>query len=1441
MLNTTNSNSEYLHNYIRRVAKQEQESVDTSNVYTGTIEATQSGIYTVTLNQSDNSSSVLAIPIVTGDIYDKNDYVYLLKANTTATVNYFIVGKVNAVQETFFNLTDLERFNPNESKVDLSFGSNDFISISGDANNIFNSINELGYFQLEVKITSKVEDDAKIIIYLNYTDKSHYGAKFVFSSYEFIGQPGGNNYTLVQKKIFHLPSNIDIENIRIEKVGDFSVAAMNIVAGSLLEVSAAYQNNIIVQNDKNYFEKDIEIEDDYTLPNTVTLTSKVYYNNKPLVGDALQYHWFLKDDEAINDESDDYLDIEGAGNGWRCLNNFQWVNTAETKQKIDANGNLVFDESGNAVYEFVQIRLWDNKNNFIVLNKTNEFVNFSNFVNKVKCIVKYFDNFIESDLIDIYNYDYEQFSATLTTNVDPVIIIDRDDEIQLECKITNNNSKSNLSDFIYKYEWHLGDTVLSNLKDSLVKIQDKASTTLKEEDIQDNIREMENDIEEYYCKVSIYHKNDVIDGEVIEGKQPISEEISNTIQVTSAAAATDIQEEVQYKYYIADNHSITFEENTQASEDTELSKWSGDWDIYDSNVDSPSWSEGSFDKVFNDLNLFSNKDTAKEYFVYYTKRTIVRQGLKILRKENGSFPQIARSVINVNGWKNHRVGDNINQLNTFNQLTKNGEEDGIYYAEIPELVKDSSTPIWGTTYYKRIATDSNIEYEPITLKETISFKETETYYVSNEDGSYSMIDKSVGYDFNTDYYKKINDTEYQKLIVNTQNFDIEVDWPDGEEGPFYENIDNKLFINATYIRSGTLEVNNKFYASIDQDDVRIAGFNVNDTTLESKNGIIGLNSDNSDLNNIAIWAGTKNGDKHPFQVTHEGKLNATDANIEGTIRATELYIGNSQTSLIQANSNILGFNSNDFYINSRNLRLNYDKETKEHSVGYFEIDTAPLQLIHQNTDSYSLTIDTENLKYNTEETGENNLEITGKITATDLTISREVAQDAGLITSPNLLSNSHIEYVGTGTRPEFVRTEHDLAPIFETYGYGEGEDKPWYTLSFDLMTPLAGFVMVYGQNGSGAKYLFSKYIEVLENNINKYNRYKVTFKPTEGDILEQYAYLAFYGEYGTGRIPHVKNIKLEIGDTGLLIPEWSPAPSDTIAFQTEFAVDTTKNLISLRSKTLKLQSNDLIIDTSALKFNTDGENKLEITGTIHATEGGTIGGFHIASNHLADGDLNEDGSTDDHLVILSPGLTTTSGDNEQTYVFWAGKQTIKKDDSSRPFWITNNGFLFASLGNIGGWNIDKTSFSNLTKTIGLSSSGEAAFWAGNADTAQAPFLVTQSGNLKATSAIFDDNISIVAERGNVAGTIDSVGISSTAIRIYQEPSSNSDIVWMTEITPVGIISGTKLKTNIENANSEWLTTLGETQNVTVVIKSSTFGEDSKVTLKFINGLFTGTG
>ena len=868
MLNTTNSNSEYLHNYIRKVAKQEQETVDTSSVYTGTIEAAQNGIYTIVLNQSDKSSSVLATPIVSGDIYDKDDSVYLLRANTTATVNYFIVGKVNAIQEAFFNLTELERFNPNESKVDLVFENSNVIDIKYNESNIFDSIRNLGYFQLEMKITSKVEDSDKIIIYLNYTNESQYEAKFVFSSYEFIGQPGGDNYTLIQKKIFHLPSNIDIENIRIEKVGGFSVGAMNIVAGSLLEVSAAYQNNIIVQNDRNYFEK--EIPNVSNPLNIITLTSKIYYNNKPLVGDALQYYWFLKDDSATDNESDDYLDIDGAGNGWRCLNTFTSAITADEQE----------------------IRLWDNKNNFIVLNKTNDFVNFSNFVNKVKCIVKYFDNFIESDLIDIYNYDYEQFSAILQSAVDNNILAYKDDKIILQCEVLNDNEKIDNSKYSIEYRWYIksrnaneSDLNITAKNEKNEDILTYSSLTIFDSAYTNTLQKGEYKLakgkteEEFYCVATIIPKGT---------KEGYHSEQTNIVKVSSKAAAADITQSIEYKYYISNEHNITFRQGIK-QEEGQLSEWNGDWAI---NITGAIWVGPvgvDYNTVFSSFDIFKLVGDDEEQFVYYTQRNVWRERGEVFKTENWSFPQIARSVINVNGWKNHRVGDNVNQLNTFNQLSDNGKEEGVYYADIAKITTDD-TPDWGTKYYERnVSPDGEISYTLISLEANIYFKKDQDYYIYNsEKEQYELVLSNTDYDKSTEYYEKINNNEYQKLIVNTQNFDItNVAWPSNKDGPFYTNIDNKLLINATYIRSGTLEVNNKFYASIDQDDVRIAGFNVNEATLESNNRTVGLNSDNSDSNNIAIWAGTG----YPFQVTHGGKLKATDAEIKGKITATELFIG----------------------------------------------------------------------------------------------------------------------------------------------------------------------------------------------------------------------------------------------------------------------------------------------------------------------------------------------------------------------------------------------------------------------------------------------------------------------------------------------------------------------------------------------------------------------
>ncbi|HEL1580673.1 TPA: hypothetical protein TXJ15_002034, partial [Streptococcus suis] len=83
---------------------------------------------------------------------------------------------------------------------------------------------------------------------------------------------------------------------------------------------------------------------------------------------------------------------------------------------------------------------------------------------------------------------------------------------------------------------------------------------------------------------------------------------------------------------------------------------------------------------------------------------------------------------------------------------------------------------------------------------------------------------------------------------------------------------------------------------------------------------------------------------------------------------------------------------------------------------------------------------------------------------------------------------------------EFLRTPYDLAPVFDKYGLIE------YTLSFDLRASQAGQVVVYQQNGSGSKYsgLWKPLTVTTE-----WQRFHVTFTPTEGTMSLANSYLAF--------------------------------------------------------------------------------------------------------------------------------------------------------------------------------------------------------------------------------------------------------------------------------------------------------------------------------------------
>lgn len=136
----------------------------------------------------------------------------------------------------------------------------------------------------------------------------------------------------------------------------------------------------------------------------------------------------------------------------------------------------------------------------------------------------------------------------------------------------------------------------------------------------------------------------------------------------------------------------------------------------------------------------------------------------------------------------------------------------------------------------------------------------------------------------------------------------------------------------------------------------------------------------------------------------------------------------------------------------------------------------------------------------------------------------------------NLLTGTDEESVYISKDPaamEFLRTPYDLAKVFDKHGLVT------YTLSFDLKADKDGAVHVYMQNGSGSRY------GGLRADIGvttEWKRYHVTFTPTEGNMELSESFLAFYGVYGTGVVPHARKFKLEKGtvptDWSLAIEDW---------------------------------------------------------------------------------------------------------------------------------------------------------------------------------------------------------------------------------------------------------------------------------------------------------------
>lgn len=128
----------------------------------------------------------------------------------------------------------------------------------------------------------------------------------------------------------------------------------------------------------------------------------------------------------------------------------------------------------------------------------------------------------------------------------------------------------------------------------------------------------------------------------------------------------------------------------------------------------------------------------------------------------------------------------------------------------------------------------------------------------------------------------------------------------------------------------------------------------------------------------------------------------------------------------------------------------------------------------------------------------------------------KVNKDTGLLEPPEMMGMSSWAYEITSST-EWLRYA-DLTPYFDTYGLLT------YFISFDLKAKKNGDIMVYMQNGSGSRYSFSATVSAT----TEYNHHTILVTPHYLDLHVKESWLAFYGTYGTGVIPSVKNVTLAI-------------------------------------------------------------------------------------------------------------------------------------------------------------------------------------------------------------------------------------------------------------------------------------------------------------------------
>lgn len=1011
-----------LHTYIVKVAEKElNKSSFLDTVTTGTITASLPGYYQVSLANSGDVSSVSARPI-NDTTYAVNDYVYILRAPARGgenfTNSYYIFGKANETEEAFVNLTTWERLTLSDIKETAA--TNTLVELTNttwtfNSSNFINDIKTKGYFAITAYLTAggsqdfglkiDIKDGSNIILETFYFDKNY----FTGSVSKLVNA--------FQKRVCNL-SEVAKSSVAKVVITGFNnttgtqpkLQDLCLTSGSLYETVNNFEVKIsTLPGHKNFF-RNVAAESEGQ--DQIGLKATLYYNNQPIAADAIKYYWCVQDDsivsvageyyekfkegqeeiskllgdadtEALEQASAYYKEVLDniqstqynalIGPGWKCLNGFSNVDflgssDIESVKVWNSSNTMVIDEfSGKFTNELGQI----------INSNIGTGVNFpfgKIFETTVKCFVKYNGYIIASEEFKVLNYSKHNFSASLRLSngndaTETQRISKTTDKVGIVCDVKASQGSQDFpmpSQMETTYQWYIkiGDEDITNTFIDGDDEEGDSTLVINGEDFETNYK-----------------------GIIVKDEQTSSSKKG-------------------YFYRDKENKFITIELPEENSDGEDISD--STFNIYAKvfikadGADSAIILTTDEIKVQSATHLEHELRSAYNYKYYLSESMNVTFG-KSPRQEEGADIEGSWSgdwnIYDADVSETNRVWTSITIQDTYdfekNEYNQNGlialnnirppvTEDSIknqyyiYYTkqEVVYRYENGATTrtVWDEKNWSDPLCLNLFEYKNNSWVSTRSAKEIEQINIFNQ---------------------LTNGGTEQGIKYNT----------DAEDGK------SKLYINADFINTGTLRVGAsspesvKFYASIENNKVGIAGWEVDENSLTK--GTVGISSNSgSDNKGIAFWAGSETAAAAPFRVTHDGtvvansitiggssKINgevisasgiATGENLSDTKKALEEATGEVKTSLegqlqtaqtqinkeitnkidslesekilfetgttedgtncviLKANPGLIYFNTNDLIINSENLKLNHNGS--QYQENYFKLNATGLTI-----------------------------------------------------------------------------------------------------------------------------------------------------------------------------------------------------------------------------------------------------------------------------------------------------------------------------------------------------------------------------------------------------------------------------------------------------------------------------------------------------------------